>query len=138
MNIMESIGKSARKLRRQISRVDYTPDGTRRRTKFDRLKHMQRIVNRLYASKYSIIRISPGFLKVKEGETIKNLYYLHQYHPENKRESKESFGNIIFFEAKTIEGLRDVLQKVAGYDKSMVVENPDNKSIVDEWQIESE
>ena len=140
MNTMESSGKTPKKLARQVSRVDKTPDVKRihrKKTKFNRVKHLQGIINQLYSSKYSTIRISPGVLKVNDGESSKMFYYLQQYHPENKRQSKESFGNVIVFEEHTIDSLKNLLQKLSDYKKSTVKINQ-NKLIVDEWDIESE
>ena len=126
--------QTPRKLKRQISRVDKTPDGKRIcRQKFDKVKHLQELVNRVYSSKYSKIRISPGVLKVNDGQVSKNLYYLQQYHPENKRQSKEAFGHVLFFEAESIEDLQNLLQKLSEHNKTIK-----NKVIVDEWDIDSE
>ena len=81
--------QTPRKLKRQISRVDKTPDGKRIcRQKFDKVKHLQELVNRVYSSKYSKIRISPGVLKVKDGQVYKNLYY---------KTIKRSFWSCIIF-----------------------------------------
>ena len=56
--------QTPRKLKRQISRVDKTPEGKRIcRQKFDKVKHLQKLVNRVYSSNYSKVRISPGVLK---------------------------------------------------------------------------
>ena len=63
------------------------------------------------------------------------LFYFRQFHPENKSKSRKAYGNVIFFDKKSINDMREVLKKLDGDEKK--IELREKKLVIDEWSIDS-
>ena len=74
-------------------------------------KHLTKVIKDLSQSKYRKIRIRPGIVTIGENE---QLFHFRQYHPANNQNSRKAFGNVIVFDKRGINDLKDILQKMEG------------------------